>query len=365
LPLRGYGLVTIEPTIVYGAVDSFFGGRGGANLELSPQRGFTPTEERIIQLLLETVFADLKDAWAPVYSINPEYVSREINPAFAQIGEDRETVAVCRFDIEMGTSARGQVTVMYPFSAIKPIRLLLRGRLQTGERDEKMAVKWANQLRDAVSDAELEMVARLATLRVSALQLARIKPGDTLWFKPPPAVQVLVQSNHLFDAEYGSSENNAAIRIERVIEPVVETSNGLVTSEGGLESQAEGNSVSGVVPGGKDAKVKKTLAISSMSESISQDAVGESAMDQGVQLDLIQNVTVSISVEVGRSSLRIRDLVRLGQGSVVELDRVAGEPLDVCVNNTVIARGEVVLVNERYGIRLTQVVDPEDRVKHL
>ena len=65
-----------------------------------------------------------------------------------------------------------------------------------------------------------------------------------------------------------------------------------------------------------------------MSESISQDAVGESAMDQGVQLDLIQNVTVSISVEVGRSSLRIRDLVRLGQGSVVELDRVAGEPLD-------------------------------------
>lgn len=102
-----------------------------------------------------------------------------------------------------------------------------------------------------------------------------------------------------------------------------------------------------------------------MSESINQDAVGESAIDQGVQLDLIQNVTVSISVEVGRSSLRIRDLVRLGQGSVVELDRVAGEPLDVCVNNTVIARGEVVLVNERYGIRLTQVVDPEDRVKHL
>jgi flagellar motor switch protein FliN/FliY len=92
---------------------------------------------------------------------------------------------------------------------------------------------------------------------------------------------------------------------------------------------------------------------------------GEIGADPVVQLDLIQNVAVSVSVEVGRSSLRIRDLLRLGQGSVVELDRVAGEPLDVCVNNTVIARGEVVLVNERYGIRLTQVVDPEDRVKHL
>jgi len=101
-----------------------------------------------------------------------------------------------------------------------------------------------------------------------------------------------------------------------------------------------------------------------MNEATATTARDGSA-ESGVQLDLIQNVAVSISVEVGRSSLRIRDLLRLGQGSVIELDRVAGEPLDVCVNNTVIARGEVVLVNERYGFRLTQVVDAEDRVKHL
>ena len=102
-----------------------------------------------------------------------------------------------------------------------------------------------------------------------------------------------------------------------------------------------------------------------MSDLMSSIAKANGEGESNVQLELIQNVAVSISVEVGRSSLRIRDLLRLGQGSVVELDRVAGEPLDVCVNNTVIARGEVVLVNERYGIRLTQVVEPEDRVKHL
>jgi flagellar motor switch protein FliM len=127
-PLRGYGLVTLEPAIVYGAVDSFFGGRGGGSLELSPLRGFTQTEERIIQLLLDSVFDNLRDAWAPVYALNPEFVSREINPAFAQIGEDRETVIVSRFDLELGSDIRGQLTVMYPFSALKPIRLLLRGR---------------------------------------------------------------------------------------------------------------------------------------------------------------------------------------------------------------------------------------------
>ncbi|MEY2624911.1 MAG: flagellar motor switch protein FliN [Gammaproteobacteria bacterium] len=103
-----------------------------------------------------------------------------------------------------------------------------------------------------------------------------------------------------------------------------------------------------------------------MNESATNNiSKGDGGAESAVQLELIQNVAVSVSVEVGRSLLRIRDLLRLGQGSVVELDRVAGEPLDVCVNNTVIARGEVVLVNERYGIRLTQVVDPEDRVKHL
>jgi len=220
-PLRGYGLITIDPSIVYGAVDSFFGGRGDGGADLHPQRGFTPTEERIIQLLLEAVFNDLRDAWAPVYALTPEYVSREINPAFAQVGEERETVVVTRFDLELGAGVRGQISVMYPFSALKPIRLLLRGRMQSGERDEKLAHAWSVQLQDAVMDAELEMVAQLATVRVSALDLAAIQAGDTLWFKPPEAVKVLVQSNHLFDAEYGTQNNNMAVRIDRVLDPIV------------------------------------------------------------------------------------------------------------------------------------------------
>jgi flagellar motor switch protein FliM len=219
-PLRGYGLVTIEPSLVYGAVDSFFGGSADGSQDMHPQRGFTPTEERIIQLLLEVVFNDLREAWAPVYALNPEYVSREINPAFVQVGEERETVVVSRFDLELGAGIRGQIAIMYPFSALKPIRLLLRGRMQSGERDEKLAHAWAEDLKDAVVDAELEVVAQLATLRVSALDLATIQPGDTLWFKPPESVKVLVQSNHLFDAEYGTQNNNMAVRIERVIEPI-------------------------------------------------------------------------------------------------------------------------------------------------
>ncbi len=81
--------------------------------------------------------------------------------------------------------------------------------------------------------------------------------------------------------------------------------------------------------------------------------------------DVLQNIPVTLSIEVGRAVIKIRDLLRLTQGSVVELDRIAGEPLDLLVNNTVVAQGEVVLVNDRYGIRLTRVVPASERLEHL
>ena len=81
--------------------------------------------------------------------------------------------------------------------------------------------------------------------------------------------------------------------------------------------------------------------------------------------EVIENIPVTLAIEVGRASLKIRDLMRLTQGSVVELDRLAGEPLDIVVNDTVVAQGEVVLVNDRYGVRLTRILPSEDRVEKL
>lgn len=92
---------------------------------------------------------------------------------------------------------------------------------------------------------------------------------------------------------------------------------------------------------------------------------GDSEKAPQIDVEVVQNVPVTISVEVGRAVLKIRDLIRLTQGSVVELDRMAGEPLDLLVNNTVVAQGEVVLVNERYGIRLTRVVPANERLRNL
>ena len=84
-----------------------------------------------------------------------------------------------------------------------------------------------------------------------------------------------------------------------------------------------------------------------------------------INLDVVLDIPVTLSLEVGRSRLSIRNLLQLNQGSVVELERAAGEPLDVYVNGTLVAHGEVVVVNEKFGIRLTDVISPADRIRKL
>jgi flagellar motor switch protein FliN len=96
-----------------------------------------------------------------------------------------------------------------------------------------------------------------------------------------------------------------------------------------------------------------------------EEFIPESGTKGQIHGDVLQNIPVTLSIEVGRAVIKIRDLMRLTQGSVVELDRIAGEPLNLLVNNTVVAQGEVVLVNDRYGIRLTRVVPASERLDNL
>jgi flagellar motor switch protein FliN/FliY len=98
-------------------------------------------------------------------------------------------------------------------------------------------------------------------------------------------------------------------------------------------------------------------------ENLKDDASPQNGKD--VNLEVILDVPVTLSMEVGRTRIPIRNLLQLNQGSVVELDRAAGEPLDVFVNGTLVAHGEVVVVNEKFGIRLTDVISPAERIRKL
>lgn len=82
-------------------------------------------------------------------------------------------------------------------------------------------------------------------------------------------------------------------------------------------------------------------------------------------LDFLLDIPLEVSIELGRVKMAIRDLLQLGQGSIIELDKLAGEPLEILVNNKLLARGEVVVVNEKFGIRLTEVISPQERIRQL
>jgi flagellar motor switch protein FliN/FliY len=92
---------------------------------------------------------------------------------------------------------------------------------------------------------------------------------------------------------------------------------------------------------------------------------GAPASRQAQSIDFILDIPLEVTVELGRTSMLINDLLQLGQGSVIELNKLAGEPLEIMVNRKLIARGEVVVVNEKFGVRLTDIVSPIERVKSL
>ncbi len=127
-----------------------------------------------------------------------------------------------------------------------------------------------------------------------------------------------------------------------------------------LEQQADEEASGGGAAQGAAA----ASAESAQFQQLQDDSSGMSG-DSDVKLDGILDIPVTISMEIGRTHINIRNLLQLNQGSVVELDRLAGEPMDVMVNGTLIAQGEVVVVNEKFGIRLTDVISPSERVKRL
>ena len=99
--------------------------------------------------------------------------------------------------------------------------------------------------------------------------------------------------------------------------------------------------------------------VDNSSESVNEKRPGKE------NLRVLENIDVALTVEVGGAEIKIKELLRLGEGSVVELDRLAGDPLDILANGTMIAKGEVVMVGERYSVRFTEIVDPEKRMESV
>jgi len=137
-----------------------------------------------------------------------------------------------------------------------------------------------------------------------------------------------------------------------------------------LAEQADSEGDSSAEADWGDALSEQAGAEALNAESISSAAFDELNAERGgnkdkVDLDVLMDIPVTLQLEIGRAKVSIRNLLSYTQGSVVEMDRLAGEPLDLLVNGTLIAHGEVVVINDKFGVRLTDVVSPQERIKKL
>jgi flagellar motor switch protein FliM len=216
-PLRGYAMVVIEPTVIFSALDNFFGGFGRGVGQLPPGRLFTPTETRIIRMILDVIFRSLQDAWSPVLDVDFEVVNSEINPQFAQIVDENDLVIVNRFEAESGPDSTGSVDVVYPFGSLKPIRDLLRSRVQTGDGNEESERAWRDELFSAVGDAQLELKIMLGQFQIPLARFTELRPGEVFYLRKPESVRVMIGDIPVFDAQVGRTGAAKAIRIDQSI----------------------------------------------------------------------------------------------------------------------------------------------------
>ena len=217
--LRGTSMVVIDPNVVFASLDNFFGGFGRGIDGLPPGRMFTPTETRIINIMLEVIFASIHEAWSPIMEINCEHIGSEINPAFVQIVDENDLVIVCHLEVELSGTERGAVDIVYPFATLKPIRDVLRGRVQDSEDPSVDHDVWARELAGAASDAELEHRVILGEIDLTLGDFNNMQPGDILDLKKYDTARVLVDDIPLFDADVGTANGYVAARLLKAVEP--------------------------------------------------------------------------------------------------------------------------------------------------
>jgi flagellar motor switch protein FliM len=219
-PLRGNSVIIIDPNVVFSSLDSFFGGFGKGVGELPPSRLFTPTESRIIKIILEVFFRSLTEAWGPLMPIECEHVSSEINPQFAQIADENDLVVLSRFEADATASGgKGFIDLVYPYASLKPIRELLRSRVQSGDGNEESERQWRDELKDAVESSGLETRVLLGNVETTYGEIEAMREGDILFFKKPEHARMLVNGLPAFDVQVGALGAQVAVQVERAYVP--------------------------------------------------------------------------------------------------------------------------------------------------
>jgi flagellar motor switch protein FliM len=214
-PLRGSAVLVIEPALVFLSVDTMFGGAGRFHMRVEG-RDFTPTEQRIIQRMLEVILADYEKAWSSVHPLQFEYVRSEMQTQFVNIATPTEVVVVSTFNLELGPSGGGAFHVCMPYAMLEPIRDLLYSPMPDSTEPDR---RWVRMLSKQVQSAEVSLVAQLGTSDVRLRDLMNLKPGDVLPLDIPESIEATVDGVPVMQCKYGVRNGQYALRIERMLTP--------------------------------------------------------------------------------------------------------------------------------------------------
>ncbi|MDO6705186.1 MULTISPECIES: flagellar motor switch protein FliM [unclassified Photobacterium] len=208
-PLKGTALITMEARLVFILVENFFGGDGRFHAKIEG-REFTPTERRIVQMLLKLVFEDYREAWSPVMGVEFEYLDSEVNPTMANIVSPTEVIVVSSFHIEVDGGG-GDFHVVMPYSMVEPIRELLDAGVQSDKMDTD--VRWSKALRDEVMDVEINLRAKLMDIDLTLRDLMELRNGDVIPVELPESATLYVEDLPTYRGKMGKSGDHVAMKI--------------------------------------------------------------------------------------------------------------------------------------------------------
>jgi flagellar motor switch protein FliM len=207
-PLPGQSFVIIEPALLLGLLDGFFGGSGRA--AAGAGAAAAPAAQRFLGLLIRALAADLAAAWAPVAAIEPEIGKQETNPRFIQFGEPQTNLVVANFAVELG-ALNGRISWLFPDGLIAPIREALAS--ETGRPAVREPAIWAPAIGAALQGAEVRTRAVLAEAEISLGDLVRLAPGDIIPIEAPQQATLLAGGVPLYRARFGVSQGRNALKI--------------------------------------------------------------------------------------------------------------------------------------------------------
>ena len=212
-PLRGSGMIVCEPSLVFGVIDTLFGGIGKFQSRIEG-RDFSATEQRVINRLVDVIAEEYKKAWKGIYPLELEYQRSEMQPQFVTIATPSEIVISTSFQLEIGDIA-GSIHFCFPYSTLEPIRDVLYSSTQ-GDSVE-VDKRWVNVLTREIQAAEVTLVAHLATAEATVERLLSLKKGDFIELEKAPRIQATVDGVPIFECNYGTHNAKYAIRIEKAL----------------------------------------------------------------------------------------------------------------------------------------------------